>query len=84
MGLTKEQEKKLEQNIRTELKKQYNNGLKGGIAVASRVVLDMLNDSSKSLMDRVNSVKDYCRTGASIFEAQKSGANLDKSSKLEG
>lgn len=46
---------------RSILQQQYNKGLKAGLYIASSVVNEKLNNKSKSLAERVNDVKKYCR-----------------------
>ena len=43
------------------LQQQYNKGLKAGLYIASSVVNEKLDNKSKSLAERVNDVKKYCR-----------------------
>ncbi|MBQ2397791.1 MAG: hypothetical protein II304_12285 [Bacteroidales bacterium] len=60
MALTPENEKKIEDIFKKNLLRARNEGIRIGILTASKVVLDKLNDSSKPLMERINSIKKYC------------------------
>lgn len=40
---------------------QYKKGLKVGVYVASSIIYEKLNNKNKSLAERVNDVKKYCR-----------------------
>ena len=40
---------------------QYKKGLKAGVYVASSIIYEKLNNKNRSLADRVNDVKKYCR-----------------------
>lgn len=57
-NLNEQQATELAQSI---LQQQYNKGLKAGLYIASSVVNEKLNNKSKSLAERVNDVKKYCR-----------------------
>lgn len=54
-----------------QLKRRYNDGLRVGSYAVSRTVLDMLNDSSKPLMERIENVKRYCKIGAKPIEKKE-------------
>lgn len=56
--INEQQATELAQSI---LKQQYDKGLKTGIYIASAIVNEKLNNKSKSLAERVNDVKKYCR-----------------------
>lgn len=58
--MTKEQEDRISELFKIELKKQYLRGVKAGMLVVSEVVKEKLNDRSKSLLQRINDVKSYC------------------------
>ena len=57
-NLNEQQATELAQSI---LKQQYDKGLKAGLFIASSVVNKKLDNKSKSLAERVNDVKKYCR-----------------------
>lgn len=57
-NLNEQQATELAQSI---LKQQYDKGLKAGLYIASSVVNEKLDNKSKSLAERVNDVKKYCR-----------------------
>ena len=57
-NLNEQQATELAQSI---LKQQYDKGLKAGIYIASAIVNEKLNNKDKSLAERVNDVKKYCR-----------------------
>ena len=57
-NLNEQQATELAQSI---LQQQYSKGLKAGLYIASSVVNEKLNNKSKSLAERVNDVKKYCR-----------------------
>ena len=57
-NLNEQQATELAQSI---LQQQYNKGLKAGLYIANSVVNEKLNNKSKSLAERVNDVKKYCR-----------------------
>ena len=57
-NLNEQQATELAQSI---LQQQYNKGLKAGLYIASSVVNEKLDNKSKSLAERVNDVKKYCR-----------------------
>lgn len=59
--MTDEQSKVLEEAFKSELQKQYIRGMRVGILTVSKIVYDMLNDSSKPLMKRIDDVKKYCK-----------------------
>lgn len=56
--INEQQATELAQSI---LKQQYDKGLKAGIYIASAIVNEKLNNKDKSLAERVNDVKKYCR-----------------------
>lgn len=56
--INEQQATELAQSI---LQQQYNKGLKAGLYIASSVVNEKLDNKSKSLAERVNDVKKYCR-----------------------
>jgi hypothetical protein len=49
-----------EQIIRPLLEKQRAQGIRIGMLSCSKIVMDKLNDKSKSLMDRITDVKRFC------------------------
>lgn len=51
----------LNQILANALQKQFLEGMKKGIYVCSKVVLDKLTDTSKPLVQRISEVKKYCR-----------------------
>ena len=55
-----------------QLKRRYNDGLRVGSYAVSKTVLDMLDDSSKPLMERIENVKRYCKIGAMPIEKNES------------
>lgn len=71
MALTPEQEKQLEEMFKQKLQEQYIRGLKVGSKSVSKVILDKLNDSSKSLMERIEDVKRFCKTTGKTVETSK-------------
>lgn len=60
MAMTDKQETELEKLFRTELQKQFLRGIRVGMQTCSKVCLEKLNDSSKSLIQRINAAKQYC------------------------
>lgn len=60
MSLTAENEKKIEKVFKDNLLKVRNDGVRIGVLTVSKIILEKLNDSSKPLMERINSVKKYC------------------------
>jgi len=54
-----------------QLRRRYNDGLRVGSYAVSKTVLDMLNDSSKPLMERIENVKRYCKIGAKPIESEE-------------
>lgn len=60
MAITNEQESKLEELFKAELKKQFLRGIRAGIMTCSKVCLEKLNNSSKPLTKRIEDVKKYC------------------------
>lgn len=62
MALDKEKQEELEQLFATKLREQYRRGLEVGVKTACKAVLDMLNDTSKPLMKRVDAAKAFCKT----------------------
>lgn len=59
--MTEKQENKMLKTIKENLEKQRNGGIQIGIIAASKVIYDKLNDTSKSLLDRVEDVKRFCK-----------------------
>lgn len=62
MPLDKEKQEELEQLFTKKLQEQYHRGLEVGVKTACKAILDMLNDSSKPLMKRIEAVKTFCKT----------------------
>lgn len=62
MALDKEKQEELEQFFTKKLQEQYRRGLAVGVKAACKAVLDMLHDSSKPLMKRIDAVKTFCKT----------------------
>ena len=62
MAMTDEQEKQLEEFFKTKLREQYNKGLRVGVLTVSKIVIDKLNDSSKTFMKRIKEIKRFCET----------------------
>ncbi len=60
MAMSDEQDKQLEELIKTKLREQYNRGLQIGVLTISKVILDKLDDSSKPLMERIKDIKKFC------------------------
>ena len=60
MAISEQKEKEFEELLKKQLKRQYDNGLRIGAITVSQVVLEMLNDTSKPLMNRIEAVKKYC------------------------
>lgn len=60
MALTKEQENKFDEVLRDAMKKQFYRGLSVGAQSVSKVIYDLLTDSSLPLMKRLESAKKYC------------------------
>lgn len=60
-NMTEKQENKMLKTIKENLEKQRNGGIQIGIIAASKVIYDKLNDTSKSLLDRVEDVKRFCK-----------------------
>ena len=58
--MTDEQNKKLEELMRKALQEQYNRGLRVGVLAASQVVMEKLNDTSKTLVERIDEIRKYC------------------------
>lgn len=56
--INEQQATELAQSI---LQQQYKKGLKAGVYVASSIIYEKLNNKNRSLADRVNDVKKYCR-----------------------
>ena len=56
----KKWEQKVEQAARDIYQAAYSKGLRVGVYTASTVILEMLNDKSKPLMDRIRNVQRYC------------------------
>ena len=56
----KDFENRAEQIIRPLLEKQRVQGIRIGILTASKVVMGHLNDTSKSLLKRIEAVKKFC------------------------
>ena len=73
MPLTNDKVQDFEAMMIRQLKRRYNDGLRVGSYAVSKAVLDMLNDSSKPLMERIENVKRYCRIGAKPIEKKESG-----------
>ena len=67
----KSSEEKLEELLKTELQKQFMQGLKGGMYVVSQTVLEKLNDTSKPLMDRISDIKRYCKVSILLKKDDK-------------
>lgn len=59
-----------------QLKRRYNDGLRVGSYAVSKTVLDMLNDSSKPLMERIENVKRYCKIGAKPIEKEEPNGEM--------
>ena len=59
--MDKKREEEFEKIFRDHLQKQLNRGIKIGVLTNSRIVLDKLNDTSKSLEDRIEDVKKFCQ-----------------------
>jgi gas vesicle protein len=68
MAISEQKEKEFERLLTEHLKRQYNNGLRIGAITVSQVVLDLLNDTSKPLMNRIEAVKKYCRISDKLKE----------------
>ena len=62
MTETHENRKQLNNLFKDILKNQYDRGVRIGALSVSKVVLDKLNDGSKSLMTRIDEVKRFCAT----------------------
>ena len=60
MALTKEQENKFDEVLRDAMKKQFYHGLSVGAQSVSKVIYDLLSDTSLPLMKRLESAKKYC------------------------
>jgi hypothetical protein len=60
MALKTENEKKIEQIFKNNLLRARNDGIRIGVLTVSKIILEKLNDSSKPLMERINSIKKYC------------------------
>ena len=60
MALTKEQENKFDEVLRDAMKKQFYRGMSVGAQSVSKVIYDLLTDTSLPLMKRYESVKKYC------------------------
>lgn len=60
MAISEQKEKEFEELLKKQLKRQYDNGLRIGAITVSQVVFEMLNDTSKPLMNRIEAVKKYC------------------------
>lgn len=59
--MTKDEEAKVTEMIEEKLMEQYKRGIAVGIKSACNVVAARLNDKSKSFMDRIKSVNDFCK-----------------------
>lgn len=62
MALDKEKQEALEELFTKKLQEQYRRGLEVGVKTACKAMLDMLNDSSKPLMKRIDAIKTFCKT----------------------
>ena len=65
----KDFENRAEQIIRPLLEKQRAQGIRIGMLSASKVVMGHLNDTSKSLLKRIEAVKKFC--GVAIKDEDK-------------
>ncbi len=65
MALTEKQSKRLEKALKERLYDSYINGVQVGLLTASTVVLEKLDDNSKSLTNRVGDVKAFCKVATS-------------------
>ena len=59
--MTKEDEAKVSEMIEEKLMAEYRRGIAVGVKTACSVVADRLNDKTKSFMDRIKSVNDFCK-----------------------
>ena len=57
--MDKASEEQLKAYFEGKLKEQYQKGLAIGVKTVSKLILDKLNDSSLSLMDRITKVKQF-------------------------
>lgn len=78
MALDKEKQEKLEQLFVTKLREQYHGGLRVGVKTACKAVLDMLNDSSKPLMKRIDAIKTFCKTPFGVSTEIKDDKTKEK------
>lgn len=60
--MDKASEEQLKVYFEGKLKEQYQKGLAIGVKTVSKLILDKLNDSSLSLMDRITKVKQFCNS----------------------
>ena len=60
--MDKASEEQLKAYFEGKLKEQYQKGLAIGVKTVSKLILDKLNDSSLSLMDRITKVKQFCNS----------------------
>ena len=79
LDMTEEQESKMQKIIKENLEKQRNIGIQIGIVAASKVIYNKLNDSSKTLLDRVADAKKFCKIG---LDKEKELISQDKTDNI--
>lgn len=69
--MTKEEETKISEMIEEKLMEEYRRGIAVGIKSACNVVSARLNDKTKSFMDRIKSVNDFCKAPFGLDMSEK-------------
>lgn len=69
--MTKEEETKISEMIEEKLMEEYRRGIAVGIKSACNVVSARLNDKTKSFMDRIKSVNDFCKAPFGLNMSEK-------------
>jgi len=84
--ITEEEKRKADEEmnriIADALRKQFVEGLKKGIYICSKVVLDKLADTSKPLIQRISEVKAYCRVANNNPEMAEFGLITEQDKKV--
>ena len=84
--ITEEEKRKADEEmnriIANALQKQFIEGLKKGIYICSKVVLDKLADTSKPLIQRISEVKAYCRVANNNPEMAEFGLITEQDKKV--